>query len=547
MSTFSIPQLTPDNRLWRIDWFGEVDYQPGRHSQPCVRVVTSLALCDPNDSNAILSATATDSKHQRQIWLPIGILYLVRIGDIWQDGQCVYTPGYQTEVFKKIDIRKETTDFIKAGLSISDKFLLPLNEHPWHRKQTQSYCLSVMLPSGKRIIIPCIELIRFYFGSSSRLLHILFTKLITEDLFWKNKHFDSYSGRLHLKLADGLSGMSATDIGRMALDPNAWHAARLIFHTGMSASVQRETVYPYTGFPFIGETDLIVAGKWLSNGSTTDATFVVFSLKSCSYPFPFTSLSYEVPDKQKVGAKQHSSANQVKENRQMTSFINVSTVKSQNLAGIDPGISLSNKEHWAKGNPRFPDLTQKHVWRERYDTIDPPAIVLLKSVGRDELVSVGEGSSNNENTRGVDVGHGHDHVQLSEIDPKKYKFVYDGIELVSTQSTLHAESVTAELIILSGYTHPVISLPHLIDENGEINSVSFCTDEHRSQRLRRGFFAEIKINKETNCKVFIVEMGDYLDWSVNVITVNDFDLRRAMEMLIKESNLLLDKIEGSNF
>ncbi len=534
MSALSIPQLTPDNRLWRIDWFGEADYQPGRHSQPCIRVVTSPVLCDPNESKAILSITATDSRHQRQIWLPVGILYLVNIGDIWQDGQCVYTPVYQTEIFKKLDIRRDATNFIKAGLSIAGKFLLPLNEHPWHRLETHSYCLSVMLPNGKRIIIPCIELIRFYFGSSSRLLHLLFTELITEDLFWKHKHYDSFSGRLHLKLADGLSGMSATDIGRMALDPNAWRAARLIFHSCMSASAQREPVYPHAGFPFIGETDLVVSGKWLSNGATPDATFVVYSLKSCSHPFPFASLSYEVSDNQKVGAKKYSPTNQVQPNQQKTSLRNGSTTNSQKLTNTDPGTTLSNKEHWSNGNPRFPDLIQKSVWRERYDTNDPPAIIFLNSVVQDEQVSVGEGSSGNENTRCIDVGQGCVHTRLSEIDPKKYKFVYDGIEIVSTQPTLQSETVTAELITLPGYTHPVISLPHLVDENGEINSVSFCTDKHRSQRLRRGCFAEIKINDILFSRVLIVEMEDFQNWSVVAVRVNNFDLRSAIEKLMWE-------------
>ena len=40
MPTLSISQLTPDERLWRIDWFGECHYPSGRrNSQPSVRCI----------------------------------------------------------------------------------------------------------------------------------------------------------------------------------------------------------------------------------------------------------------------------------------------------------------------------------------------------------------------------------------------------------------------------------------------------------------------------------------------------------------------------
>lgn len=536
-TTLSIPQLTPDDRLWRIDWFGECHYPSGRRkSQPSIRVVISPVLCHPKDFNAMLSATATSLNNQRQVWLPVGILYLVRIGDIWRSGQCVHAPDYQVQKFEKLEINKGTTDFIKAGLALDGEFLLPLNEHPWHRLQTQSYCLSVTLLNKKRIVIPCVELIRFYFGSASKLLHLLFTRQISAEDFWKSKHFDKSSRRLHLKLASGLSGMSATDIGRIALDNDAWRAARLIFDTCLAASVRREPIYPYTGFPFIGETNLVASGKWISCGATTDATFVVYTIQSCSHSFPFESLTYEVEDFKKVFSKKNNSTNHSQESQGQTSFTNSFRTKSQALADTDPGKSRYSKEYWAKGSPRFPYLTKKLVWRERYDTNDPPVVLFLKGAAQDEQISVGDGSSSNGETRGIDIGQGPAPTDLSAIDPKQHKFVHEGIELAIKQANLHAKSVTPELIALSGYSHPVISLPHLVDENGEINSVSFCSDEHGGQRLRRGCFVVIKEAKKTHFKVFIVERMDAED-KVKAIIVRNFNLKRAMESLIEKSGV----------
>ena len=76
----------------------------------------SPVLCDPEDSNALL-ANATNLNNQRQAWLPVGILYLVRIGEIWHNGQCVHPPDYQIQKFEKLNIKEGTTDFIKAGLA----------------------------------------------------------------------------------------------------------------------------------------------------------------------------------------------------------------------------------------------------------------------------------------------------------------------------------------------------------------------------------------------------------------------------------------------
>lgn len=535
MSVISIQQLTPDDRLWRIDWFGEIAYPSiERRSQPSIRVAISPVLCDPEDSSALLSPTATDLRVQKQVWIPVGMLPLVKIGDIWQNGQCLHTPSYQTGIFNNLEIKKGTTDFIKAGLSIEDKFLLSLNDHPWHRLQTHSYCLSVILPEMKRIIIPCVELIRFYFGSSSNFIHLLFTKIISEDMFWRSKSFDELYGRLHMKLAANISGLSATDIGRMALDPIAWRAAHRIFNSCQAASLNHETIYPRAEFPFNGETDLVATGKWISGGNSDSATFVVYSLQSCSYPFPFTSLSYEVADRKKIGAKSNST-NQLQKDQESTSIGIGVTAKSQTLSNTDPGTSKSSKEHWIKGNPRFPDLTKKLVWRERYDTSDPPAVLMLKSSVQNEQVSVGDGSSSNGKTRGIDIGQGHIHTDLSEIDSKNHKFVHEGIKIAVRQAKLHDQTTTTELITLPGYTHPVISLPHLVDEAGEIHPVSFCSDGHGGQRMRRGCFAEISESANTNCRVFIVERENSVN-PVMAINLTNIDLMRAMEKLIEERN-----------
>ncbi|MDD5299440.1 MAG: hypothetical protein PHD65_02995 [Gallionella sp.] len=456
------------------------------------------------------------------------MLPYVQIGDIWQNKRYALTPEYQQETFQDVDITRGTANFIKAGLPINDEFILPLDQHPWHRQHTQSYCISVKLADGKRIIIPCMEMIRFYFGSSSGLLHRLFTSQVAFDHLWKSKHHNPRSGLLHLKLADGISGASASDIGRIALDHEALHAASMLFSTCQLALLNSQPVYPYTGFPFTGKTTLVASGKWLSRGWANNSTFVVYRLQTCSHPFPFKSLDYEVTDIKKVRSRKNKPADQTQADEEQKATGKSTHGGNQTLSDDDPGKSRSSQEHRVKRKSCFPDLDLKPIWRVRYDTVDAPS-TLLKFTPGDEEVSVGE-SHGNSKVRAVDIVC-QVNTSLSAHVGKLPQFVRDGIKAASDNAKLLAHNAGVELITLPGYSHPVFSLPYLIDENGEIDPVSFCLDGYGDNRSRRGCFVEIKEGGIPRCRVFIVECEDVAG-EARVIDVDEFDLRMAMERLI---------------
>jgi hypothetical protein len=93
----------------------------------------------------LLDPKSTDStQNQRGCWVSVGTLPLLQIGDIWQDQKLLLRPDYQLESFGDLQIDSTTTKLIKVGLNPNEKgFLLPLAEHPWHRRSTQSYYLVV--------------------------------------------------------------------------------------------------------------------------------------------------------------------------------------------------------------------------------------------------------------------------------------------------------------------------------------------------------------------------------------------------------------------
>jgi hypothetical protein len=287
-----------DQSNWRIDWFGDVAFpdRSVRRKQPSVFLHLSRLIDDRfiSDPSVLLSPQCTSAaKLQRRVWVSVGILALVRIGDIWRHGQLALRPDYELEEFAGVQIDQESTAIVKAGLNLNDGgFLLPISEHPWHIQCTQSYCLMVQLPQERRMIIPCVELVRFYFGSSSSLLSRLFLPPLLRDSLFSCASLDPYSRRLQIDLAEKMSGASAADIGRISMDPIAARAARIVGNSCLRASTAGKPIYPQARFPFEGKTNLIASGRWLSHGGVPKSTFLVYNLRSCSHPFPFRSLQY---------------------------------------------------------------------------------------------------------------------------------------------------------------------------------------------------------------------------------------------------------------
>ena len=143
-----LANLTPDDRVWRLDWFGDCGYPAHirRYSQPSIKVVLSPLRVDPSDQVALLEPTSTDHQHYWEVWAPISALPLLAIGDLWQDGRQLTSPDYQVETFKSLTLIPETTSFVKAGLAIDEHFLFHDDSSPalrWTTPEPDTEGLSI--------------------------------------------------------------------------------------------------------------------------------------------------------------------------------------------------------------------------------------------------------------------------------------------------------------------------------------------------------------------------------------------------------------------
>lgn len=400
-----------------------------------------------------------DSPIQQQSkWVPIGYLPLIRIGDIWQNGSLLQQPDYTTEKMK-LRIHPDCAKIIKSGVSREENadFILPFDRHPYHKGHTNSYCL--MVESGTAsVIIPSLELIRFYFGSSSNLLARIFNVPFDESRLWTSIQKDE-DGMADIGLAHGISGYSAADVARIALDANAWRAVRIAGESCMAATAMKEKAYPKAVFPFIGETELVVNGIWLDDDKKR---FLAFRILSCSHPFPFVSLHYTMARKPiSTGQGNSDDGDQGKPGGGRSGH----KEKNLPLDNREPSKNLGSRRVPIKREIRFPDLIPKPVLR--IDPIKPVTIYCSSTSPEIESWSTGDGGTET-GIRPVDLVDA-DRAPLPVWHPLFHTPYWKMLsELVES---LKKEFSVVQFVPLDPrQSYPQISLmPRIVNDDGEIH------------------------------------------------------------------------------
>ncbi len=489
---FRIQDLKFDTNKWRVDWFGSVSYAENyrRSSQPKVEIQLSQIPDHIVDTSDIFNSENFKNSRNRTVRLPIGLLSVLKIGDIWKDGTFLVRPEYDIMSFNQLKITSGTTSLIKAGLPdpTTGQYFLPMAQHPQHMNHTQSYCLHIKTDAC-HLIVPCMELIRFYFGSSSTFLSRIFDVPFSQENFWSAiEKSSSKTPTIHL--APGISGYSAPHIGRIAFSKVARSVAELIGNSCIAATARNEPVFPKAVFPFEGETDLVVSGRWLPFNGNSKGVFLVFSLISCSHPFPFKEIKY-TSTKKSISKAGEAPKTDLKPKQEMRELL-FSKARQTNNTVIDEEPDKKRapqKISTQHSSTQFPDLIRKSITKIENEHI--PTLILRK-----EGISIVDGLS---------VG---DEGNLPTIHPIEFSD-YDDEDFQIPKSTNKKLSLTSlvffELLkrIRQQHQHMSINLvrldsrqrfdylstmPRIVDEDGEVLSscvMSFSESSNNSKAFTR--------------------------------------------------------------
>lgn len=372
--------------LWQIVWIGDVKFI--RNIRRVFQPVVTVTLQSLKEANKFV-----------EVNIAIGQMFKLVLGSIWEDGiEQLNQPVGHREVFSLTTYQAR---FIKAGSSLSEqdenKFWLPFSLHYKHKHHTESWCTLISLDTVD-VIIPCAELLRFYFGSSSNLLKQIVRSHFNPFALWQDFDFDKDTGHLKITLAEGISGASAADIGRIIIDKTAFNAVSQVSKTLTSSIANREKAYIKMPFPFIGKSKLQVLGQWLHTVGLKDR-FVVSQVESCSHRLPFLSLRYVSYGSLKNGLEsQDQNSNTHQENNKPAIIKN--TTKVDKLTNEEPNLDRQRKTLGLNTKVQFPDLLTKQVVRVTPQRTD---MIMIGGSESNGYGSTGDGEGSCSDIAKVDI------------------------------------------------------------------------------------------------------------------------------------------------
>lgn len=284
-----------DGAALRIDWFGYV----GNSLRFGSEQRTLKVSCSRWRPDLRWVQSAGDDR--QEIEIPIAILPHIRLGDVWKDGSFVESAPLTRLLLQDLLIDEQTTEVLPSGLPYSppggaSSYVLPFSLFNAHREHTRSWIARVQVDPGTVLVVPSLELFRFYFGATGSVLEGVMAGGDAEQRLYHAAYISRSSNAANLVLGMGMLAAAAPTVARIALDDEAKKAFFTLIKGGRIAGLNRTDWQPRMSFPFKGKTDLTVDGLWLDTPG--QRTFVALRVIRCTYPHPFERLYYRIDDGQ---------------------------------------------------------------------------------------------------------------------------------------------------------------------------------------------------------------------------------------------------------
>ena len=292
----TIAEFPSDGRIWRVDFLGGLQRNPDNPYEPTIQVIISpLRDALQRDPDELARTSAVIGENRTTIHIGVGQLPYLKVGSLWADGRCLsYGAGKECE-FPNLQIRRGNFHLLKANRIVDGAWLIPSSHHEVGMGQ-EAFCLTVAYngdPHG--IIIPTIELLRFYYAVSTPLARAMFLGDFFQNLNAvidpRQCAFDPTTACTFLKLRREIHDLEGWFIGRILLSDEAKGCMKSLYDSlARQSSRGQSFVYAPASFPFSGETNLRAHGKYIKTRNATTWRFLVFSLEHCTAPFPLERL-----------------------------------------------------------------------------------------------------------------------------------------------------------------------------------------------------------------------------------------------------------------
>jgi hypothetical protein len=403
------------NGRWRLVWHGDIGFHrtTGTWTQPTINVV--LQRQDKADGAHVSASFA------------IAQLWALRLGSVWQDTELVPIEHWGEE--RELTFPVADVGHCVAGVPLTSEtgsdFLIPFSIFPHHRAHTRAQCLRVLV-GDVHVILPAIEVIRFYFASSGRLIKSLFSSRFAADDLCISHRISH--GDATVELAPDVPRSSGVDIARIVFSEEALRAARSVGRSLLAASSDqrggRQSTYARAELPYLGTASLKVRGLPMTV-EDGQPRFLVTEIVACSARFPWTNLNVIASLQSKgTGQSADGAASEAESNNK----------PAPSIARRVPGNSIDSREASSKSGLRFQGYARgmrfTDLWNKPVNDIDAlqKKRVNVRSLPAAAFDSTGDGGSASTDGRRVEL------------------FLKDGCDLNFVQSPVEAWSSFFDLI-----------------------------------------------------------------------------------------------------
>jgi len=299
-NTLIINNFPKDDNLWKVDYLANIHLNQSVKSEP---LITAFLTQIRNDAAIPINPLNPKILTKTHTTAPVGIGHhnIVNIGSVWKNGLRV-TENIKPETFKAkvntslADIIEFSSNTPNSNKRIITPYEYPLGADAFNKIKSSPVIAIPYNEDPYGLLIPAIEVIRFYYLISSRMALCTFYGQF-EKLTTAPNIYDPSTRVATVRLNWGVSKNDAWNIARHASSPTMQDAIKSIHCWIQKRTLNgSEQISNSTFFPFLGETNLEFEGKQIKGNDGIERLLCTRLLK-CSGPFLFDKVIVEEPER----------------------------------------------------------------------------------------------------------------------------------------------------------------------------------------------------------------------------------------------------------
>lgn len=402
-----IREFPDDDRIWRVDWYGSIERNERVPSEPKVQVIISPLVEEVSDYASIKAVNHDDRKI---IGVGVGQLPAISIGSLWKNRRCLSYCAGQSKEFSDLVINAQTVQLLRSDFKVDGDTLIKRQFHQiGGAAGLRANCLAVKWkddPYG--IIIPALEIIRFYYAVSSKLSKAIFFGSFRHDIESivnpSLTGIDVEKKHAFLKLRKNFSNEDGYVIARILFNAAANRGAKLVHDSIIQQSLSdSKWLHPETLFPFEGSTNLVARvkpmkvaeGKW---------RYIVFALEKCTGEFPYKTLTPDRDNNADQANEETDISDELKEPAYPRKKPKAPSDEDPELQSDDEPNADYQPQVIALPSSRFAALSDVEIEKVEKDLCNFISAGRVTTIdGSVDGLGTGNGEHNNNNVRPVNI------------------------------------------------------------------------------------------------------------------------------------------------